>query len=120
MEEALVLLIIFGTLFGMVYLHYSTRHKERLALIEKGVDASIFVRGKKEHAAPIWKILILNVALLLMGVGIGIFIASVLHYNLGVEKDVAFPGTIFLMAGIGLFTGFKLTLGLENKERAKS
>jgi|GEM_PF-6691600 len=44
-------------------IHYSTRHKERLALIEKSVDASIFVRGKKEYAAPIWKILIINVAL---------------------------------------------------------
>lgn len=120
MEEALVLLIIFGSLFGMVYLHYSTRHKERLALIEKGVEASIFVRGKKEHAAPIWKILILNVALLLMGVGTGIFIASILHYNLGVVEEVAYPGTIFLMAGIGLFVGFKLTLGLEGKEKKNS
>lgn len=119
MEEALVLLIIFGTIFGLGYLHYSTRHKERLALIEKGVDASIFVRGKREHAAPVWKILILNIALLLMGVGIGIFIASILHYNLGVEEEVAYPGTIFLMAGIGLFTGFKLTLNLEDKEKNK-
>jgi hypothetical protein len=119
MEEVLIPLIIFGTLFGLGYLHYSTRNKERLALIEKGVDASIFVKGKKEFAAPIWKILILNLALLLIGIGIGIFIASILHYNLGVVEEVAFPGTIFMMAGLGLFTGFKLTLSLEEKEKAK-
>lgn len=118
MEEALVLLIIFGSLFGISYLHYSTRHKERLALIEKGVDATIFVKGKREHAAPVWKILILNIALLLIGVGVGIFMASILHYNLGVVEEVAYPGTIFLMAGVGLFTGFKLTLGLEDKEKS--
>jgi hypothetical protein len=118
MEEVLIPLIFFGALFGIAYLHYSTRNKERLALIEKGVDATIFVKGKREHAAPIWKVLILNIALLLMGVGVGIFIASILHYNLGVVEEVAYPGTIFLMAGIGLFTGFRLTLNLEEKVKS--
>ena len=117
MEGPIIVFIIFVTVFGLAYLHYSTRHKERLALIEKGVDASIFVRGKKEHAAPIWKILILNLALLLIGIGIGIFVASILLYNFEVNEEVAFPGTIFLMAGVGLFTGFKLTQSLENKKK---
>ena len=89
-------------------------------MIEKGVDASIFVRGKKEHAAPVWKILILNLALLLIGIGIGIFVASILIDSFEVKQQVAFPGTIFLMAGIGLFVGFKLTQSLEKKEKAKS
>ena len=120
MEESIIVFIIFGTIFGLAYLHYSTRHKERLALIEKDVDASIFVRGKKEHAAPIWKILILNLALLLIGIGIGIFVASILHYSFEVKQQVAFPGTIFLMAGIGLFVGFKLTQSLEKKEKVIS
>ncbi len=110
--EVVVLVVIFGTFFGIAYLYFSTRNKERMALIEKGADASIFVKGKA-HAAPIWKVLILNLSLLLMGIGIGIFIASILHYNLGVEEEVAFPGTIFLMAGVGLFTGFTLTKKLD-------
>ncbi|NQY07698.1 MAG: hypothetical protein HRT68_16260 [Flavobacteriaceae bacterium] len=105
--EVFVLLIVFGTLFGIAYLYFSTRHKERLSLIEKGADASIFVKGK-QHTAPIWKVFILNLALLLMGIGLGIFIASILHYNMGVDAEVAYPGTIFLMAGIGLFSGFML------------
>lgn len=106
--------VIVGAIFGVFYLYFSTRNKERLALIEKGADASIFVKGKS-HTAPIWKVLILNIALLLMGIGVGIFIASILHYNLGVEEEVAFPGTIFLMAGIGLFTGFTLTKKLDKE-----
>ena len=85
-----------------------------MALIEKGADASIFVKGKT-HAAPIWKVLVLNLALLLMGIGVGIFIASLLHYNMGVEEEVAYPGTIFLMAGIGLFVGFTLTKNLDKE-----
>lgn len=113
-SELIIMPIIVGSIFGVFYLYFSTRNKERLALIEKGADASIFVRGKSQ-TAPIWKVLILNIALLLMGIGIGIFIASILHYNLGVEEDVAFPGTIFLMAGIGLFTGFTLTKKLDKE-----
>jgi len=110
--EVVVLTVIFGTIFGIAYLYFSTRNKERMALIEKGADASIFLKGKA-HAAPIWKVLILNLSLLLMGIGVGIFIASILHYSLGVVEDVAFPGTIFFMAGVGLFTGFTLTKKLE-------
>ena len=110
--EVVVLAVIFGTIFGIAYLYFSTRNKERMALIEKGADASIFVKGKA-HAAPIWKVLILNLSLLLMGIGIGIFIASILHYSLGVVEEVAFPGTILLMAGVGLFAGFTLTKKLE-------
>ena len=113
-SELIIIPIIFGTIFGVFYLYFSTRNKERLALIEKGAEASIFVKGRT-HTAPIWKVLVLNLALLLMGVGIGIFIASILHYNLGLDEDVAFPGTIFLMAGIGLFVGFSMTKNLDKE-----
>ncbi|MCB0374589.1 MAG: hypothetical protein KDD04_01570 [Sinomicrobium sp.] len=112
MEPFLIVLVIFATFFGIFYLHFSTRNRERLALIEKGAEASIFF-SKERRTAPVWKILILNVALLLTGIGIGIFIASMLHYNLGLEEGVAYPGTIFLLAGIGLFTGFHLTKKLD-------
>lgn len=113
--EALIVFIIFGTLFAIAYLFFSTRNKERLALIEKGADASIFVRGKREHAAPIWKVLILNLALLLMGIGLGTFIASVLENYTTLEEGPLYVGTIFLMAGLGLFTGFKMTHNLDKK-----
>ncbi len=111
-SEFIVMPLLIAAVFGIFYLHYSTRNRERMALIEKGADASIFVKGKM-RTAPIWKILILNLALLSMGIGIGIFIASILSYNMGVEEDVAYPGTIFLMAGISLFAGFTLTKNLE-------
>jgi hypothetical protein len=110
--EFIVMPLLIAAFFGIFYLHYSTRNKERMALIEKGADASIFVKGKM-RAAPIWKILVLNLALLLMGVGVGIFIASLLDYSLGVEEEVAYPGTIFLMAGIALFVGFNMTKNLD-------
>lgn len=116
MEAAVVFIVMFVVIFGVFYLYYSTRNKERLALIEKGADASIFFSKKDKKTAPVWKILILNVALLLIGIGAGIFLASYLHYNLGVDDDVAFPGAIFLISGIFLFIGFLSTKKLIEKE----
>ncbi|MDF0715462.1 hypothetical protein PY092_04815 [Muricauda sp. 334s03] len=115
-SEVIIIPIIFGVIFAIAYLYFSTRNKERLALIEKGADASIFVRGKRDKAAPVWKIIILNLALLLMGIGAAIFVASVLHYSLGVDEEVAYPGSIFLMAGVGLFVGFTMTKKLDQED----
>tara|TARA_R110002124_G_scaffold287089_1_gene470285 strand:- start:61496 stop:61840 length:345 start_codon:yes stop_codon:yes gene_type:complete len=110
--EVLIVGIIFGVIFGIFYLFVSARNRERLALIEKGADASIFY-GKDRKVTPMWKVIVINLALLLMGIGVGIFIAAILHYNMGVEEEIAFPGTIFLMAGIGLFLGFYFTKKLN-------
>ncbi|MBT8318691.1 MAG: hypothetical protein KJP01_01005 [Gramella sp.] len=112
--EIIVVALIFGTILGVFYLFYSNRNKERLALIEKGADASIFNQGMRSGIA-VWKVLVLNIALLLMAIGLGIFIASIFDSVLGVDEEVAYPGTIFLMAGIGLYAGFTMTKKLEKE-----
>ncbi|GAA4900114.1 hypothetical protein GCM10023311_26980 [Flaviramulus aquimarinus] len=114
MEAILIPITFFIAVFGMVYLYLSTRNKERLALIEKGVDASIFMRGKSQ-TAPIWKVLILNLALLLMGIGLGVFMASLLDSYTSLDEDAVYPATIFFMAGVGLFIGFKMTKDLDKE-----
>mgnify|MGYP003654102010 CR=1 FL=1 len=112
--EILIPISLFLMIFGIIYLYYSTRNRERMALIEKGADASIFLKGSNQTSSPVWKIFILNFACLLIGIGLAIFIASIMVYSLGVHQDVAYPGTIFLMAGIGLLSGFFLTKKFEN------
>ncbi|MGB5699223.1 DUF6249 domain-containing protein [Muriicola sp.] len=113
--EVIVFISLFLVVFGICYLYFTTRNKERLALIEKGAEASIFVKGKREETAPFWKVLIVNLALLLMGIGVAIFVASFLANALGLDEEVAYPGTIFLMAGVGLYLGFTLTKKLEKE-----
>ena len=114
MVEILIPISLFLAIFGIVYLYLSTRNKERLALIEKGADASIFMRGKSQ-TAPIWKVLILNLSLLLMGIGLGVFIASLLDNYTTLDEDAVYPATIFFMAGVGLFLGFKMTKDLDKE-----
>ena len=108
MEAVLVFISLFVVIFGIFYIHYSTRNKERLALIEKGAEASIFFSAKsqKKSHVPIWKVLILNLSVLLMGVGAGVFIGSILEAYTLIQDEVAYTGSIFLMAGLGLFIGF--------------
>ncbi len=114
--EVIVFISMFLVVFAISYLYFTTRNKERLALIEKGADASIFVKGKREGTPPFWKVLILNLALLLTGIGLAIFLASFMVGSLGMDEDVAYPGTIFLMAGLGLYLGFTLTKKLEKEQ----
>ena len=116
-----VLIIIFGSIFGIFYLYYSTRNKERLALIEKGADASIFIKGKSNdnNPAPFWKVFILNVSVLLMGIGLGTLIAMILSNSFSLnyeDAEAIYPGVIFLTAGAGLFVGFTLTKKLDKEQ----
>lgn len=113
--EVAVLAIIFGTVFGIFYLFLSTRHKERLALIEKGMEAKIFSRGDAKSPAPFWKVFILNLAVLLMGIGVGVLTAMILESVFNFYEDALYPGIIFLMAGIALFVGFTLTKKLDKE-----
>ena len=106
-----VFISLFVVIFGIFYLFFSTRNKERLALIDKGADASIFVRARNSNGGSglFWKILLLNLSVLLMSIGLAIFIASFMVHSMNMYEEVAYPGTIFLLAGIGLYVGFTMT-----------
>lgn len=105
----LIPISLFTAIFGIVYLFLSTRNKERLALIEKGVDASIF----RTNGNSFQKVILLNLALLLMGIGIGVFMALLLATYTSLDKGAVYPAMIFLMAGISLFIGFIMTKNLD-------
>ena len=105
--EAVVLAIIFGSIFGVFYLYFSSRNKERLALIEKGADASIFNIGKRTGAS--WKVVVINLAFLLMGIGLGVLFANLLDTYSSLDDEAVYPAMIFLMAGAGLYVGYTQT-----------
>ena len=110
MDAAILIPVsLFAAIFGIVYLYFSTRNKERLALIEKGADASIFHTGGNSFQ----KVILLNLALLLMGIGVGVFIALLLATYTSLDSDAVYPAMIFLMAGISLFIGFVMTKKLH-------
>ena len=111
--EIIIVPIFFGVIFGIFYLFISARNRERLALIEKGADASIFY-SKNGRITPIWKVIVVNLAFLLMGIGLGIFLGGFFTDVVGMEEEIAMPGTILFMAGLGLFLAFYLMKKLNN------
>ena len=117
MEVAFVFVALFIIVFGIFYLYFSTRNKERLALIEKGGDASIFFSPKTPRkSAPIGKVILLNLAVLLIGIGCGVFVGAILDAYTVIEEGVVYTGSIFLFAGLGLLIGFLLTKKLIDKD----
>lgn len=102
MEEAAVVLIIFGSLFAVIYVFLTTRNKERLALIEKGADASLFKSGPGKNT---FSIIVLNVALLAIGIGVGVLLGNLLDIA-GMDDEIAMTSMIFICGGLGLVAGF--------------
>ena len=94
--EIIIPMVVFASLFGVVYLFFTTRHKERMFLIEKGQNAELF---NKEHKDGKWG---LKIGIMAMGIGCGILFGY-LFSSIGlIQEDVAFPAMIFLFAGAGL------------------
>lgn len=113
MEPVVIMLSLFATVFGIAYVYLTSRNKERLALIEKGVDASLFAtKGPRFSIAKF----ILNIALLFIGIGVGIFMGNLLEVNLLIEDEVAIPSMVFIFGGLGLVAGFFVTKRIEEKE----
>ena len=114
LTEILFPISFFALIFGIVYIFLMTRNRERLALIEKGADAKLFKTGGKSHAG----VIVLNIALLAIGIGIGVLLGYVMETQ-GMDDEVAYPAMIFLWGGIGLlaawFINRKLNLPIEEE-----
>lgn len=103
MEAAIVFIALFAAVFGIMYIFYSTRHKERLALIEKGADASLFNTGREGARYGLnWSKFTLKVGMLFMGIAVGIIVGAILS-NAGVlDEDANYPAMIFFWGGLSL------------------
>lgn len=91
-----------------MYLYYSTRHKERMSLIESGRDAGIFneKRGKKAGSNA------LKFGLFLVFIGLGFLVGMAISMILDVDEIVVVP-TILISGGLALLLYYKITLREE-------
>ncbi len=110
-ENVLVPFIVFATIFGIVYVFLTTRNKERMALIEKGADASLFNTNRKYN----WKNFVLSSGMLLVGISLGIMVGSMLTKSMQLEKGVAYPMSIFFFAGLSLIIYFFVARKLDKE-----
>jgi hypothetical protein len=103
MEQLIVFIAFFATVFGIIYVYYSTRNKERMALIEKGADASLFNTGREGMKNNFnWSKFTLKLGMLSLGLATGIIVAAILT-NAGVlDEDANYGSMIFFFGGLSL------------------
>jgi hypothetical protein len=101
----LVPLSFFAMVFGIVYL----AKREKLAMIERGMDP----RRYKPQSAPFQN---LKWGLLLIGAGLGLFLASVLDRTLFKasmdNNEAIYASLVAIFGGLGLFISYLI----EKKE----
>jgi hypothetical protein len=106
--EFLIPIAFFAMVYGIVYL--LVRRKERVALIEKGADASIFESSKQPSS--------LKWGLLLVGIGTGILLGKILAVYTTLQEEPAFFSMICLFGGIGLIIYHLIANKYEGTEKS--
>ena len=99
-----------AAIFGILYVFLMTRYKERMAMIERNVGASLFV-SKDNAISPTLKF-----GMLFVGIALGILMASVVHANSDLSMGICLLSMIFLFGGISLILNFIIERKLESKE----
>ncbi|MFA9371953.1 MAG: DUF6249 domain-containing protein [Labilibaculum antarcticum] len=101
---------VFGLVPLIVFLVH--RHKERQALIERGLDMSLLVGEKKCSTLQS-----LKYGILLIGLAIGILIGNILDAYTGLNEEVSYFSMIFLFGGLALLIFY--TLAKRQEEEVK-
>ena len=106
--DILIPLIVFGAIFGVVYVWVSARNRERMAMIDKGVDPKDFIVKNK-----ISMYAVLKWAMLLVGVGLGLFIGSLFEAYTSIDEVPAYFASALFFGGIGLAVAFFIQKNAE-------
>lgn len=102
METAIVFIALFATFFGILYVYYTNRNRERMALIEKGADASLFNTGKEGQRSFSWAKFTLKIGMFFMGIAAGILMGALLETMTTMDEGITYSSMIFFFGGLSL------------------
>jgi len=100
MEGIFVPLGVFAMVYGIVRL--SIRKKERLMLIQAGLDPATFDKSEKTTLSTV------KLGMLLVAVGLGILIANIIVRFGVMDRDATVFSLVFLFGGISLLISYFL------------
>ena len=112
MEVTVMLIPIISVLSIVVMIIFIRKYSndERMAMIEKGVEANIF--NRKTNAYPN-----LRYGLLLVGAGLGLLIGALLANARIIEEPAAYFSMLFIFGGLGLFLSYFLEKRAAEKDK---
>ena len=110
MGAVIVSIGAFLGIFGIAYVFLMTRHRERIALIDKGADASIFTDKNQKYYPT------LKFGMLFVGIALGILTGNWLDYTYEFSKGVAYLAMVFLFGGISLILNFLIERNLNKSQ----
>ena len=103
MAVAFIFIALFAAVFGILYVFYTARNKERMALIEKGADASLFNTGKEASVKTFsWSKFTLKIGMLFMGIAVGIIVGAILSGAGIMDEEATYTSMIFFFGGLSL------------------
>lgn len=114
MPEIIIPITFFASIFGIVYLYFMTRNKERLAMIEKGMDVSLL--SKRQGGKSPLNYWVIKIGFLMIGLALGIIVATIAENN-GMDEDQAYPSMILLFGGLALISSYFVELKLRSKAK---
>lgn len=91
----LIPIVLFAATFGILYIYFTSRSKERLALIEKGSKADIFYNTKTDSN-------VLKFGVFLLSISLGILKGYLFVRFTELSEGVAYSSMILLFAGLSL------------------
>ena len=89
----IAIIFTFSTAFGIVYIVMSTRHRERMAMIERGVNPNEGSRKPDPEKA-------LKSGLEAIAVAIGLGCGYVLNVYTGIERPWVYLGPVIFCVGV--------------------
>jgi len=94
-NDILIPFVVFAAIFGIVFVIVSARNRERMAMIDKGVNPKDFMTTKKPSTYGI-----LKWALLLVGIGLGLFLGSLLETYTEIPEEAAYFACALFFGGL--------------------
>jgi len=104
-RDAIVSIVLFAAVFGLIYVFLVSRHRERMAILEKNV-ASPF--------KSVDNINLLKYGIICLGIAAGVIVGYML-YDWGVDENFAYTSMVFLFGGISLIVAF-FVVQKQNKQ----
>ena len=95
MENILVPIALFAAIFGIVYISVSSKHRQRMAMIDKGLTPADFT----ERADPFRS---LKLGMVAVGVGVGLLIGYLLRSSTHDDNPMPYFVLVTICGGAAL------------------